>query len=114
MPHMLLRATGLLSLVLTAGCASLIPSFYTPPVRQGNYIDQSTVTQLHSGMSKQQVQRLLGTPLVADPFHQSRWDYYYQYGKGNHITEQRHLTLFFSGDTLDRIDSGPTAESPKN
>jgi hypothetical protein len=68
---MLPRATGILLLVLTAtGCASLIPSFYTVPVRQGNYIDQATVGQLRPGMTKQQVQRLLGTPLIADPFHQ--------------------------------------------
>ena len=48
--------------------------------------------------------RIMGTPLVADPFHQNRWDYYYQYGKGGKITEQRHIALFFSGDTLDRIE----------
>ncbi len=105
MPHMFLRAVGILLLVLTAGCQSLIPSFYTVPVRQGNYIDQATVGQLRPGMTKQQVQRLLGTPLIADPFHKNRWDYYYQYGKGGNIAEQRHVALFFSGDTLDRIDA---------
>ncbi len=110
MPSMLLRATGILLLILTAGCGSLLPSFYTPPVRQGNYIDQSTVAQLHPGMTKQQIQRTLGTPLVTDPFHQNRWDYYYQYGKGGNILEQRRLTLFFSGDVLDRIDDGAMAK----
>jgi len=58
-------------------------------------------------MTKQQVQRILGSSLITDPFHQNRWDYYYQYGKGNKISEQRHITLFFNGDTLDRIDDGP-------
>ena len=105
MPHTLPRATGALLLALTAaGCASYLPSFYTVPVRQGNYVDKATVGQLRPGMTKQQVQRLLGTPLIADPFHQNRWDYYYQFGKGGHIAEQRHVTLFFSGDVLDRID----------
>lgn len=104
MPHMFLRAAGILLLVLTAGCESLIPSFYTVPVRQGNYIDKAAVGQLRPGMTKQQVQRALGTPLIADPFHQNRWDYYYQFGKGGTIAERRHVTLFFSGDVLDRID----------
>ena len=106
MPHSLLRAAGLLLLVLTAGCRSYLPSFYTVPVRQGNYIDQAAVAQLSSGMTKQQVQRVLGTPLVNDPFHQNRWDYYYQYGKGAKISEQRRITLFFSGETLDRVEDG--------
>ncbi|HRD67926.1 MAG TPA: outer membrane protein assembly factor BamE [Candidatus Competibacter sp.] len=106
MLHMSLRAVGVLLLILTVGCKSLMPSFYSPPVRQGNYIDQAMIGQLHPGMTKQQVQRILGTPLVADPFHQNRWDYYYQYGKGSKITEQRRITLFFSGDLLDRTDDG--------
>jgi outer membrane protein assembly factor BamE len=102
---MLPRATGILLLALAvAGCASSMPSFYTVPVRQGNYVDKATIGQLRPGMTKQQVQRLLGSPLIADPFHQNRWDYYYQFGKGGNIAEQRHVTLFFSGEVLDRID----------
>ncbi|HRD50589.1 MAG: outer membrane protein assembly factor BamE [Candidatus Competibacter sp.] len=105
MPSMLPRAVGvLLLIVLTTGCESLLPSFYSVPVRQGNYLDPAMVSQLRPGMTRQQVQRIMGTPLVADPFHQNRWDYYYQYGKGGKITEQRHITLFFNGDTLDRIE----------
>ncbi|MDQ5910856.1 MAG: outer membrane protein assembly factor BamE [Pseudomonadota bacterium] len=104
MPHISLRATGILLLSLTAGCESLLPSFYTVPVRQGNYIDQTLIAQLRTGMTRQQVQRLMGTPLIADPFHQNRWDYYYQYGQGGNISEQRRVTLFFSGDTLTNFE----------
>lgn len=99
-----LRAVGLLLLVLTAGCESLLPSFYSVPVRQGNYLDQAMVSQLRPGMTRQQVQRIMGTPLVADPFHQNRWDYYYSYRKDGKQVEQRHVALFFTGDTLDRVD----------
>ena len=99
-----LRAVGLLLLVLTAGCESLLPSFYSVPVRQGNYLDQAMVSQLRPGMTRQQVQQIMGTPLVADPFHQNRWDYYYSYRKGGKVIEQRRVALFFTGDTLDRVD----------
>lgn len=99
-----LRTVGVLLLILTAGCESLIPSFYTVPVRQGNYIDPAMVAQLRPGMTKSQVQRIMGTSLIEDPFHQNRWDYYYQYGRGGTISEQRRVTLFFRGDTLDRVD----------
>ena len=104
MLHTSLRTAGVLLLALTAGCESLLPSFYTVPVRQGNYIDQTMVAQLRPGMTRQQVQRIMGTPLVEDPFHQNRWDYYYQYGQGGKISEQRRVTVFFRGETLDRID----------
>lgn len=104
MLHKSLRATGILLLVLTAGCGSYLPSFYNVPVRQGNYLDSEMVGHLHPGMTKTQVQRILGTPLITDPFHQNRWDYYYYYKQGRQIDDQRHITLYFSGDTLDRID----------
>lgn len=96
----LLRASSLALALLCTACESMVPSFYTITVRQGNYIDQAAVAQLKPGMSKEQVRSLLGTSLVADPFHQNRWDYYYQYGRGSEISEQRHVTLLFSGETL--------------
>ncbi len=99
-----LRTVSALLLVLTAGCESLLPSFYSVSIRQGNYLDQAMVGQLRPGMTRQQVQRIMGTPLVADPFHQNRWDYYYSYRKGGDLIEQRHVALFFTGDTLDRVD----------
>ena len=102
--HSSLRVAGVLLLVLTTGCESYLPSFYKVPVRQGNYIDQTIVSQLRPGMTKQQVQRIAGTPLIMDPFHQNRWDYYYSYRKGGNPIEQRHVALFFTGDTLDRVD----------
>jgi outer membrane protein assembly factor BamE len=85
-----------------AGCG-----IYRPDVRQGNYIDQTVVGQLRPGMSKEQVQFLLGTPLLVDPFRQDRWDYVYRFqpGAGGEI-EQRRVSLFFQGDSLSRIEPG--------
>ncbi len=80
-------------------------------IRQGNYIDQKLVDQLHPGMSKSQVQYLLGTPLINDPFHQDRWDYVYSFQSGGGDVERRNLTLYFRGEILDRIE-GQLAETP--
>lgn len=55
----------------TAGCGIL----YKQPIYQGNLMEQTAVEQLQAGMSMQQVQALLGTPSIADPFHHDRWDY---------------------------------------
>ncbi|WP_425563096.1 outer membrane protein assembly factor BamE [Luteimonas vadosa] len=83
----------------TAGCGIL----YKQPIYQGNLVDKSAVEQLQVGMSKQQVEALLGTPSIADPFHHQRWDYTasQRAGRTNH-TEIKTLTLFFQNDALAR------------
>ena len=55
----------------TSGCGIV----YKQPIYQGNLIDKSAADQLQVGMSKQDVQGLLGTPSIADPINQNRWDY---------------------------------------
>jgi len=95
------------SLLLTlAGCGSVpFPRLYKLDVRQGNYIDQAAVEQLQLGMSKRQVQLLLGSPLLTDPFHEDRWDYIYRYSPRGKLAEQRRATLYFEGELLSRIES---------
>ncbi|MEZ5584740.1 MAG: outer membrane protein assembly factor BamE [Candidatus Competibacteraceae bacterium] len=101
MPKVLLFFTAVLALLLTA-CSSF-PGIYRPDIRQGNYIDQTMLDQLNLGMSKDQVQLLLGTPLLADPFHQDRWDYVYRLKTGDGEIQQRHVSLFFESDGLRQV-----------
>src|SRR3546814_19018803 len=56
-------------------------------------------------MSKQQVIGLLGSPSIADPFHNQRWDYTatQRTGRTGHI-ERKNLVLYFENDTLARWD----------
>jgi outer membrane protein assembly factor BamE (lipoprotein component of BamABCDE complex) len=61
------------------------PSFineYKIDIQQGNVLTQEAVSQLKPGQTRDQVRFLLGTPMVADIFHQQRWDYVYQYKSG--------------------------------
>ena len=67
-----------LSFLLTAAIACSVAGcgiLYKQPIYQGNLLDKAAVDQLQVGMSRQQVQVLLGTPSIADPFHHDRWDY---------------------------------------
>ena len=67
-----------LSFLLTAAIACSVAGcgiLYKQPIYQGNLLDKAAVDQLQVGMSRQQVQVLLGTPSTADPFHHDRWDY---------------------------------------
>jgi len=91
-------------LVATAvtGCA-----MFRVEIQQGNAISKEQVAELEEGMSKREVRYVMGTPLVVDPFHEkTRWDYVYQYSPdlGTDF-ERRRVTLYFDGDTLQRIDS---------
>lgn len=89
----------LLVAALTAGCGVI----YRQPIYQGNLLEQSAVEQLQAGMSKQQVVTLLGTPSIADPFNQNRWDYTASQRVGRAArTEVKNLTLWFEGDALAR------------
>jgi len=80
----------------TAGCHLI----YVPDVQQGNLLDKTMVDQLKTGMTKRQVQVLMGTPSVNTPFDQSRWDYVStQQHRGGPI-KLRTFTLTFNNDTL--------------
>lgn len=97
------RRCFLIVLATAAVGASACVRVYVPDVQQGNVITQEMVGQLKTGMTRRQVQFILGTPLITDPFHQDRWDYYYSYKRGKKYRAKRRLSLFFKGDELVEI-----------
>ena len=74
-----------------------IPS-YKLEIVQGNELDQTILNTLQPGMSREQVQMRLGTPLLRDPFHANRWDYIFVVSRANHIKEEKKLTLYFDNE----------------
>jgi outer membrane protein assembly factor BamE len=96
----------LVAVPLVAACNPLTAlSVYRMEVQQGNYISQEAVAQLKPGMTKEQVRFVLGTPLVADIFHENRWDYVYRRQRANsRQVEERRVSVFFDGDKLVRLE----------
>jgi outer membrane protein assembly factor BamE len=94
-------------LLLTAslsGCAhSWYPFVYRPPVSQGNIINPNAVALLKPGMSKDQVTRLMGEPLLETPLSPDTWHYVYTLREKGKLVQQKQLTLYFSGNSLVRI-----------
>lgn len=93
--------------VVLAACSSK-PSFineYKIDIQQGNVLNQDMVAQLKPGQTRDQVRFLLGTPMIADIFHQQRWDYVYSYRNGQTgRTESRKFAVFFDADgRLERV-----------
>ncbi len=78
---------------------------YRINVLQGNFLDQEKIDQISQGMSRNQVKYLLGTPMVADSFHEDRWDYVYQFriGKTQQVIS-RKVTVFFDGDEVRNVE----------
>ena len=87
--------------LLVAGCM-LVP--HKIDIQQGNYIDQAMVAKLKPEMTRSQVRFILGTPLIADPFHPYRWDYVYLTGKANNVHTQHKITVVFDGDKLKHVE----------
>lgn len=88
--------------------ASMLPAcaVYKIDIQQGNEITAAMLAELELGMSKREVGKLLGFPLVTDPFHAERWDYYFYLKKGATGEVRQHsATLHFHDDALSRIDS---------
>ncbi|MCU7958831.1 MAG: outer membrane protein assembly factor BamE [gamma proteobacterium symbiont of Bathyaustriella thionipta] len=112
----LLITSLLLASVINGGCAfsrsvgeatsqvpkamALLAPVYQAPVQQGNVVTQNQVNQLQPGMSKRQVNFLLGTTLLVDPFHQNRWDYFYSYEKAGDLEQKENLTVLFDDNRL--------------
>ncbi|HUX72359.1 MAG TPA: outer membrane protein assembly factor BamE [Steroidobacteraceae bacterium] len=97
--------------VLTACLLALASAcVYRINIQQGNYLNQDAVNQVKAGMTRSQVRYLLGTPLVANVFDQSRWDYIYYLKKGHsrHV-DSRRVTVYFAGDKVTKIDKPPDA-----
>lgn len=67
----------ILIVFLTFGMAASTGCVYRATISQGNLIEQKDLDQVEVGMTRNQVRFLLGTPMIDDPFHASRWDYVY-------------------------------------
>lgn len=79
------------------------PRWLTPyriDIGQGNYVSESMAAQLKSGMTKDQVRAVLGTPLLIDPFRKDRWDYVFDIKRGDGYKERRRFSVFFQNDLL--------------
>ena len=80
---------------------------YKVEVVQGNFVSKEQVELLKPGMPRQQVREILGTPLLTDVFHSNRWDYVFTIRRQGVDAQQRRLTVFFNGETLERFEGDP-------
>jgi len=95
----LTRTFYILSVVfIISSCSSFSP--YKVPVLQGNIIEDEDVDKLAIGQTQDQVQFILGTAVIKDPFHESRWDYINSVQIGDEVVTEKRLTVFFDENGL--------------
>jgi len=104
----------LLALLLLGGCAGTLSTdrifgVFTPyriDIVQGNVVTKEQADAIKPGMSRAQVRDILGSPLLTDPFHQSRWDYAFTIHRQGAAPQHRNVVVLFDGEALKSIDTG--------
>lgn len=115
--------SGLASgLLLLTGCSSLsldslpsLPSItgdkvlglvtpYRLEVVQGNVLTKEMVARVKPGMNRAVVRDLLGSPLLADAFHEARWDYVFTIKRQGAAPQHRLVTALFDGERLKSLE----------
>ncbi len=95
------------------GCESLqrtdsFLGFITPyriDIVQGNAITREQAALIKPGLTRLQVRDVLGTPLVADPFHANRWDYIFTLRRPGTDVQRRSVVVMFDGDVVKSIEA---------
>jgi len=75
-------------------------------VVQGNVVTKEQAQALKPGMNRAQVRDILGSPLLTDAFHQSRWDYVFTIRRQGAQPQQRRVVVLFDGEQMKSVDTG--------
>ncbi len=117
MPSIRRRLAGAVlvaSAAALAGCQSLqssenflgVVTPYRVEVVQGNVITSEQILLAKPGLTRAQVRDVLGSPLLADPFHADRWDYVFTIRRQGAEPQLRRVVVRFKSDVLESIEGG--------
>lgn len=107
MRHIIISAL----IIILSGCSAdsglSLPTIfdaYSIEIQQGNALKDEEVDKLKVGMSKEQVRYVMGTPVIADPYHSDRWDYVYYLEDLDNKKNYGRLNVYFEKDSVSRIE----------
>lgn len=110
-----MKKTIIIGLILISASLSACSLFrpYQPDISQGNLYTPAMVEQIKLGMSKDQVVRIMGDPILVNLFNDSHWAYVYTFQhKGGPILKKR-LDLYFQNGRVARIERDPSLDTTK-
>lgn len=102
MQNLIKTVTFSVALALVSGCSYV--GVYKRDLAQGNLITKDMVSQLETGMTKEQVRYVMGSPLLQGPFDENRWDYVFYLDEAYDDVEEKRVTLTFQNDKLADIE----------
>jgi len=97
----------LLPTILVVGCliVALPGCLYRMDIPQGNRLDDGLEQQLEIGMSRNQVEFLLGSPAIVALYRPDQWYSYYYLKTGDAgVIVKRNMTLTFTNNLLSKIE----------
>ena len=107
------RLLSLRTLVLALASLALTACVFRIDIQQGNLLEDEDVERIEVGMTRSQVQFVLGTPMIADSFHRDRWDYAYYLTRGrSKDVDRRWIVVYFENDRVSRIERDLTLQPP--
>ena len=98
------------SLLFVSACADWLPEAHRLDLQQGNTIKLEQLEAIEIGMTKAEVRKIMGSPMLSDPFHNQRWDYIYRFIPNKGFERKSLLTLYFEDDVLIEIDDSEYVE----
>jgi outer membrane protein assembly factor BamE len=99
--------------LLLAGCDSLqrsdsllgVITPYRIDIVQGNAVTKEQMALIRPGLTRLQVRDVLGSPLLADPFHADRWDYLFTLRRPGAELQRRSVIVFFEGERVKSVQA---------
>ncbi len=98
------------SIMAITSCADWLPEAHKLDIQQGNTVKLEQLEGIEIGMTKSDVRKIMGSPMLSDPFHDQRWDYIYRFVPNKGFERKSLLTLYFENDMLIRIDDSQYVE----
>ena len=94
----------LISQTMSDGITSVITP-YRVEVVQGNVVTKEQIAAIKPGTARSRVRDVLGSPLLADPFHAQRWDYVFVIRRPGTEPQQRSVVVLFDGDNVKSVEA---------
>lgn len=101
----LLALTGCASRELPTDAFLGLITPYRIDIVQGNVVTQEAVAALRPGMTRVQVSNILGSPMLADPFHRDRWDYLFTIRRPGTPAQRYSVVVRFDGDRMRTVEA---------
>jgi outer membrane protein assembly factor BamE len=105
-----LSGCTLVTRTMSDGITSVITP-YRVEVVQGNVVTREQLAAVKVGTQRSRVREVLGSPLIADPFHAERWDYMFVIRRPGTEPQQRSVVVLFEGDAVKEVKAPPDLPS---